>query len=546
MLDRHSKTLILHRDAARCVEMSAMLLQRGFPTVTAESLHDWIATRASTDVSCVISQAPRCGEESTDEAIAELRRRLPGSAIVVLVPSGDTFAIRNAFRAGAWDCLEEPVSAAELGACLIQASRGRPTSGRNTTANITATSTALPQQSTFLEALAGVRSLCRRHGWPLSVMMLDINRFPECDERPDPVLADGALDSYVSVLMSVCRRSDILARYDGNRIVVALPDSKATDATELAARCRRAVRMNPLTIDGQTHQAALSVGIAESTVELLGTEHQIVERARIALDEAVRQGHDQTVTWNELLDARPSRRDSRESTLEEVSRWVDRLRQHLRSTYVESTQALVAAVDAKDPYTRTHSQTVATYAEGIAERLGCPPRMIETLRAAALLHDVGKIGVPDAILTKPGPLTDEEFSIIKRHPETALEILSPVSFLSDERPLILHHHERYDGRGYPSGLAGHRIPIGARILAVADALDTMFSARTYKQAYAIDRVRAELRGGSGRQFDPAVIDVLLDWLSKKPNDFPATSALHNPQHLSLPAVRGASLSPELS
>ncbi len=529
MIDRHSNTLILHSDAAQRVEMTATLRQRGFPCVNAASLHDWIARHASTDVSCVISQAPRCREESTDVAIAELRENLPGSTIVMLVRSGDSVVIRKAFRAGAWDCLEEPVSVAELVACLIQASRDKPAPGRLAHANITATSTALPQQSAFLNALGSVRSLCRRHGWPLCVMMLDLKRLHECDEQPDPVLADRVLDSYVSLLMSVCRRSDVVARYDGNRFIVALPDSRATNATELAARCRRAVRANALTIDGQTPPAALNVGIAESTVELIETEHQLVERTRIALDEAVQRGNDQTVTWNELLEARPSRRDSRESRIEDVSRWVDRLRRHLRSTYVESTQALVAAVEAKDPYTRTHSQTVATYAEAIAGRMGFSPRMIKTVRAAALLHDVGKIGVPDAILTKPGPLTDEEFNIIKRHPETALEILSPVSFLSDERPLILHHHERYDGRGYPSGIGGHDIPIGARILAVADALDTMFSARTYKQAYALDRVQAELRGGAGRQFDPAVVDVLLDWLRKTPNDFPPTS-VPDPQH----------------
>ena len=196
------------------------------------------------------------------------------------------------------------------------------------------------------------------------------------------------------------------------------------------------------------------------------------------------------------------------------------LRHHLRSAYVESTRALVAAVEAKDPHTQAHSLAVATYAEAIGMRMRLPMRMIETVRAAALLHDVGKIGVPDAILTKPGPLTDQEFDIVKRHPETALEILGHVSFLSEERPLILHHHERYDGRGYPAGLAGDRIPIGARILAVADALDTMFAPRTYKRPYDVDRVRTELAAGAGHQFDPAVADVTLRWLAETPCDFP--------------------------
>ncbi len=194
------------------------------------------------------------------------------------------------------------------------------------------------------------------------------------------------------------------------------------------------------------------------------------------------------------------------------------IREQLCGTDAESTRALVAAVDARDSYTRAHSLNVAAYADSIARRMGWPASQLDSLRQAALLHDVGKIGVPDAILTKPGPLTDDEFIAIKRHPEIAIEIMGHLSFLADELPLILHHHERFDGRGYPRGLTGERIPAGARILAVADALDTMFSPRTYKPAYGVDQVRAELLAGAGRQFDPAVIAVTLPLLDSLPSD----------------------------
>ena len=178
--------------------------------------------------------------------------------------------------------------------------------------------------------------------------------------------------------------------------------------------------------------------------------------------------------------------------------------------------ALVAAVEAKDPYTQEHSRTVADYAEAIGQRLGLARSKIKSLRSAAMLHDVGKIAVPDAILTKPGPLTDKEFEVVKRHPQTAVDMLGHLSFLADERPLILHHHERYDGRGYPAGLTGEEIPLGARVLAVADALDAMFSRRSYKKSYGIGRVRRELTAGAGRQFDPAVAQSTLDLLEEEP------------------------------
>jgi len=198
----------------------------------------------------------------------------------------------------------------------------------------------------------------------------------------------------------------------------------------------------------------------------------------------------------------------------------DAVRLRFQGMDAESTRAMVAAIDARDPYTRAHSVSVAAYAEAIGRRMGLSAPVLASLRKAALLHDIGKIGVPDAILTKPGPLTADEYDTVKRHPEIAIEILGHLSFLEEQLPLILHHHERYDGRGYPAGLVGERIPIGARILAVADALDTMFSPRTYKPAYKTDQVRAELIAGSGRQFDPAVIQATLALLDEQPSLVP--------------------------
>jgi putative nucleotidyltransferase with HDIG domain len=212
--------------------------------------------------------------------------------------------------------------------------------------------------------------------------------------------------------------------------------------------------------------------------------------------------------WPGGLDrAAPERRQSRDR---------ETFQRRLRQTYLESTRALVAAVEAKDPYTERHSLAVSHYSEVIATQLGLPSDQIETLKTAAILHDIGKIGVPDAILQKPGPLTPEEFAIVKKHPQLAAQILGHASFLAVEVRLILHHHERYDGTGYPDGLVGDQIPYGARILATADALETMFSPRSYKPGYDIDRVRAELTNRAGTQFDPQIARVVVDWLGRSP------------------------------
>jgi putative nucleotidyltransferase with HDIG domain len=219
----------------------------------------------------------------------------------------------------------------------------------------------------------------------------------------------------------------------------------------------------------------------------------------------------------------PERRHSRDR---------ETFQRRLRQTYLESTRALVAAVEAKDPYTERHSLAVSHYSEVIATELGLPSDQIETLKIAAILHDIGKIGVPDAILQTPGPLTPGEFAVVKKHPRLAAQILGHASFLTMEVRLILHHHERYDGSGYPDGLQADQIPYGARILATADALETMFSPRSYKPGYDIDRVRDELITRAGTQFDPQIARVVVDWLGRSPVVLVAGSKSVRPTHCS--------------
>ena len=190
-----------------------------------------------------------------------------------------------------------------------------------------------------------------------------------------------------------------------------------------------------------------------------------------------------------------------------------------RLMYLRSARALAAMVEARDPCTRQHSLVVSNCAVELGARLKLPPARLELLRIAALLHDIGKIGIPDAVLQKPGPLTPAEFGLIKQHPKLATDILGQAGLFDDELPIILHHHESYDGSGYPAGLAGRDIPFEARILNVADSLDAMLSPRSYKPGYGIERVRRELIACSGRQFDPRLVSVTVRWLDRHPDRF---------------------------
>ena len=201
---------------------------------------------------------------------------------------------------------------------------------------------------------------------------------------------------------------------------------------------------------------------------------------------------------------------SREGLTMRAARAIQQETLHDQSS-LEAISALVHAVEAKDPYTRRHSEQVTFYAASLAEWAGLPASLVESVRIASLLHDVGKIGVPDSILTKPGPLTDDEFSEIRKHPSIGQKIIEKVSLLSCEMLLVRHHHERWDGGGYPDGLAGQEIPLGARVICLADSIDAMLMIRTYKRPYSVDQMLSELQRCSGTQFDPDLAGAAIDW-----------------------------------
>jgi putative nucleotidyltransferase with HDIG domain len=195
--------------------------------------------------------------------------------------------------------------------------------------------------------------------------------------------------------------------------------------------------------------------------------------------------------------------------------------QELRTAYVQTIRALAEAVDAKDAYTRGHSERVGVYASKIAREMGYQKEFIERVYIAGLLHDVGKIGVRDFVITKPDRLTPEEYDEIKQHPAIGAKILEPVDFLSDVTPCVRHHHEWYDGsdRGYPDRLRGDAIPLPSRIILVADTVEAMTSDRPYRKALPLDVVYTELTKYSGSQFDPTCVDAFLRVLQREGDGF---------------------------
>lgn len=190
----------------------------------------------------------------------------------------------------------------------------------------------------------------------------------------------------------------------------------------------------------------------------------------------------------------------------------------LESAYMETIEILRFTVEAKDSYTRGHSDRVAEYSELIGKALSLSEQELKTLKIGGLFHDIGKIGIPDSILLKTTKLDDDEYSEIKNHPSIGAHILSNATIFQDIIPIVKHHHERFDGRGYPGKLEGKNIPYLARIAAIADAFDAMTSKRSYRDSLPLDIVIEEIRKNSGTQFDPEIAKVFLEILANQPDE----------------------------
>ena len=200
--------------------------------------------------------------------------------------------------------------------------------------------------------------------------------------------------------------------------------------------------------------------------------------------------------------------DNRESSLEHT-KLLRTLKDEMQRTHIGTTEALIQTIDAKDSYTRGHSERVAETMLLLSRELGLSEETVKKYYVLARLHDIGKIGVSEAVLTKPNPLNEEEWAQMKQHPAIGYNILQPVEFLRDELDLVLHHHERFDGGGYPLGAKGANIPLGARMISIVDSIDAMTSERCYSRRKTLDEAMNEVAAFAGVQFDPELVDVAL-------------------------------------
>jgi HD-GYP domain-containing protein (c-di-GMP phosphodiesterase class II) len=266
--------------------------------------------------------------------------------------------------------------------------------------------------------------------------------------------------------------------------------------------------------DGQRSlEVAISAGVSalDSKDRTAGPD-LLIRQADEALYAAKHAGGNVAKTWNEIAEDRAGEIADEAAGVEDLQRKVAGLSLQAKEMVVQSLWGLVHALEARDAYMKAHSANVTRYAVGIAETLDLDPEETGVIRRAAMVHAIGKIGVPDSILRKRCTLADQERRVMQRHVLVSVEILGEMRFLEREVSVVRHHHERWDGKGYPDGIAGNAIPRGARILAVADAFDAITSDRVYRSARSLPEALQVLIEESGRQFDPEIVDALIQWV----------------------------------
>jgi putative nucleotidyltransferase with HDIG domain len=288
-----------------------------------------------------------------------------------------------------------------------------------------------------------------------------------------------------------------------------MPQTTAQEALSLIERLRAQVHQIKL---AEGIHMSISCGIAEILQDLDGSPGDLMRRADLALYEAKSAGRDCAWVWEKTMTKAVDTNEIEIARIKQLQRRVAGLSEKAEAMFMHSIASLVHTLEAKNPWSQYHSQHVTAYTQGIARSMNIGPKQTEIICRAAMLHDIGKVGISDQILLKDGPLSRKERKVMEQHPLIAVRVLEKMNFLEREITIIRHHHEKWNGQGYPDGLAGTAIPLGSRILAVADTLDALTTPRPYRQGLPLDKAVKILVDSSGYDLDPDITKALVTWI----------------------------------
>ena len=377
--------------------------------------------------------------------------------------------------------------------------------------------TGLYNRRHLKETLEKELSLAKRHAQPLCVVMMDIDYFKSVNDVYGHTFGDLVLKQFTDTLKKVVRGYDVIFRFGGEEFVIVSPRTDRPTGVILAKRLLRTI--NAHNFGDKVHVIKLKLSISVTSYPedgLVIRSPDLVHLADQVLNKVKEYGGNKVYSSEDLEETGGNLPSENETAvvMDLLKKKVNRLSQRANQSLIEAIFALAKTIGLKDWYSDTFTKRTIYYAAEIAKTLRLPKNEVEHIRKAAILHDIGKVGIDEKILLKKSKLTTKEFGIMKKHPQLSTDIIRPLYFLRGTIPLILYHHERWDGKGYPHGLKGNEIPIGARIIAILDEYRSLTSDRPYRKAYSKSSAKKILEKESGTKFDPQVTAAFLKILSR--------------------------------
>lgn len=469
-----------------------------------------------TGLQAIYQHRPRiaiCDVNLPDQSGIDVCRRIRSdssldSMFVILITGNDEDGRRNiAFEAGADDYLRKPYDLEQVRARVRSGLRFHRLQERLRHAAITDGLTGLWNHSHFRDLLEREFLRTRRYGGVASLIMVDLDHFKAINDTFGHETGNAILKQGARHLERQVRETDLLARYGGEEFAIICPETTLEEAEQLAERIRRTLPQCVRSPDHPQLVARASFGVAGSDDPRAHSHVDLVNLADQALYASKRSGRDRvTVASGNMPFV---------EVPDEPLGEVDRLRKEIvaltmqtKELCLQSVWALIQALEARDGYSAWHSRSVSLYTKWMVDEAGWSRPMRVATTNAAMLHDLGKIGVPDALLLKPQSLVPAEAAMMRQVPLITCRILEPLRVFETEILIIRHLREHFDGAGYPDGLAGQSIPIGSRLLAVAEAFDSITCNRAYRSGRSMDEALAVLGAAAGSQFDPEFVELL--------------------------------------
>ncbi|MDD3988030.1 MAG: diguanylate cyclase [Candidatus Omnitrophica bacterium] len=357
----------------------------------------------------------------------------------------------------------------------------------------------------------------RRFAHHLAIIMLDIDYFKSINDVYGHQFGDLVLKQFAGELKKIVRRYDIVIRFGGEEFLVISPGIDRQQVFALSQRILEDLNLHNFGNKKHTIKLKISIGAVSYPEDNAGSGMDLVNLADQILNKAKESGGNRAYLLSDLKKEDKTYERKRDSSpdIKILKSKIEKLNKRANQSLTEAILAFAKTIELKDHYTGEHVELTGHFATLIANKLGLERDEVELIRQASILHDLGKIGISEKILLKKSKLTEKEFEEIKKHPQIGADILRPIHFLQGLIPIIFYHHARWDGKGYPKGIKGEDIPIGARIIALADVYQALTSDRPYRKAYPKAKAAKIIKSGSGTQFDPKITEIFLGILQEE-------------------------------